>query len=78
MIPIPVTERLPEPDTPQGDAFVLAYEGGEYPGWVGAVYSADKGWAYDAIGVSGYEWELEDIGPVTHWMPYPPVPGETS
>ncbi len=71
---IPVTKRLPEPNTPQDDAFVLAYETGEYPGWVAALYHPDSGWQYDTSAVSGYEWEVSDMNAVTHWMPYPPAP----
>lgn len=78
MRPIPVTNRLPDPNTPQGDAYVLAYEDGTHPGWVSAVYNPVRGWAYSVEGVSGYKWELADIGPVTHWMPWPPKPDDVS
>ncbi len=74
MKPVPVTERLPEPNTPTGEAYVLAYEIGEHPGWIAATYHPTKGWEHDTSAVSGYEWEVDSLGPVTHWMPWPPAP----
>ena len=74
MGPIPVTERLPEPNTPQGDAFVLAYDAGQFPGWIAAVYRPAKGWSLDTSSISGYEWEAWEPQHITHWMPYPPAP----
>lgn len=71
MTPIPVADSLPA--TLQGTAYVLAYETGA--GWVAATYHHECGWALDTNGISGWDWEAQDLGTVTHWMPYPPKPG---
>jgi hypothetical protein len=79
MNPIPVTERLPEcHQTYRGQESysVLAYDNG----WAYMIYvktPTGSFWEYDAMGVSGYEWEVERSTTVTHWMPDPPPPKDT-
>lgn len=80
---IPITEHLPDLTVHRGRGMqsetVLAYDAGEYAGWCAAVYVVqdDKAfWEYSTEGVSGYEWEVERIENVTHWMPMPSAPEE--
>jgi hypothetical protein len=71
---IPVTESLPDLDTP-----VLLTDGSSIiTGQLEKAYFGERT-EWVAIGVSGYEWEwLFDgeygKGLVTHWMPLPPLP----
>lgn len=78
MRPIPVTDRLPDVDQSYGtdhkwSEVVLAYDAAEFGGWCLARYSA-RGWEIDTDAISGPDWEVQELGNVTHWMPLPPKP----
>lgn len=61
---VPVTNRLPEPDT---DVLVME-DGGD----IGIGYLSNNGPWWVASGASA---SVEsDLGPVTHWMPLPERP----
>lgn len=72
---IPVSERLPEPDTE-----VLVY--GKSP-WAKEPYARIDTWAMQreaplsfssATIETGYMWDESDFDDISHWMPLPPAP----
>jgi len=81
--PISVTDQLPEcvygtQHTHGGEQSetILVFANG----WVAGVFirpnEGDPYWEYTTEGISGYEWEVERIENVTHWMELPPAPEE--
>lgn len=78
-IPTSKVDELPavNPDDPHAygwSPMVLAYSA-TYRAWFIAAYRPDSGeWSADIRLVGGYEWEVESLGEVTHWMPLPNTP----
>lgn len=83
LLPVSVNDQLPAFHVSNGEYkrswSVFAYDAGEHPGWVSAVYCDSRGdlhWEYAADGVSGYEYDIERLEHITHWIPDLPKPEE--
>ena len=72
---INIEDRLPEKGV-----YVLFTDGiGMIVGYVDGYFEHGKrNFEYiKTYGIRGYEWDIELGGPITHWMPLPPMPVAT-